>query len=156
MLIRCLAGATESVGGICNHRGHGTWRAGKQRLLDRRASGVPVGGPFDLWRPNYFHANGEPPDDTAKMYPSLSAQTVTDLAVATVRGGATLDDVLSAFADRGPRLELTVAHRYFSQWRRRAPFMPDSMQDLPQRPARTSPEPLEEFLEDWRRHHPQA
>jgi len=118
--------------------------------------GCPIGGPFDLWRPNYFHANGEPPDDTAKMYPSLSAQTVTDVAVAAVTHGATLDEVLTAFVDRGPQVELTVAHRYFSQWRRRAPFMPDSMQDLPQRPARTSPEPLEEFLEDWRKHHPPA
>jgi hypothetical protein len=118
--------------------------------------GCPIGGPFDLWRPNYFHANGEPPEDTAKMYPSLDAQTVADVAVATVMHEDTLDEVLTAFADRGPQVELTVAHQYFSQWRKRVPFMPDSMQDLPLRPARTSPEPLEEFLEDWRKHHPQS
>jgi len=112
--------------------------------------GCPIGGPFDLWRPNYFHAKGAPPDDTAKMYPSLSAQTVTDVAVATVMHGSTLDEVLTAFADHGPQVELTVAHQYFSQWRKRVPFMPDSMQDIPLRPPRTSPEPLEGFLEDWR------
>jgi hypothetical protein len=28
--------------------------------------------------------------------------------------------------------------------------MPDSMQDIPLRPVRTSPESLAEFLEDWR------
>lgn len=90
------------------------------------------------------------------MYPSLSASTVTGVAVATVRHVATLDDVLTEFADHGPQVELTVAHRYFSEWRKRAPFVPDSMQDIPLRPARTSPEPLEEFLEDWQKHHPQA
>lgn len=90
------------------------------------------------------------------MYPTLSASTVTDVAVATVTHGATLDDVLTVFADHGPQVELTVAHRYFSQWLKRAPFMPDSMQDISLRPARTSPEPLEEFLEDWRKHHPRT
>ncbi len=112
--------------------------------------GCPIGGPFDLWRPNYFSTNGEPPEDTAKLYPSLDPQSVKDVAVATVDDGATLDDVLAIFADRGPEVEWTVAHRYFSQWRKRVPFMPDFMQDIPLRPARTSPEPVEEFLEDWR------
>lgn len=112
--------------------------------------GCPIGGPFDLWRPNYFHENGKPPEDTAKMYPSLSAATVTDVAVATINDGAALEEILEAFADCGPEVELTVAHNYFSQWRRRVPFMPDEMQDMPLRPARTSPEPLDEFLEDWR------
>lgn len=112
--------------------------------------GCPIGGPFDLWRPNYFHANGEPPEDTAKMYPSLAPETVKAVAVATVTHGAELSDVLAALGPHGPEIELTVAHRYFSQWRKRVPFMPDSMQDIPLRPARTSPEPLDEFLEDWR------
>ncbi|GAA3539259.1 hypothetical protein GCM10022263_28460 [Nocardioides daeguensis] len=112
--------------------------------------GCPIGGPFDLWRPNYFHANGELPDDTARMYPSLGPETVKAVAVATVTHGAELSDVLTAFGDHGPEVELTVAHRYFSQWRKRVVFMPDSMQDIPLRPARTSPEPLDEFLEDWR------
>ncbi len=82
------------------------------------------------------------------MYPSLSPQTVTDVAVATAANGATLDEVLIAFGDRGPEAELVVAHRYFSQWRKRVPFMPDSMQELPLMPARTSPEPLEQFLKE--------
>lgn len=72
------------------------------------------------------------------------------LAVAAVTHGAELPDVLAAFGVHGPEAELTAAHRYFSQWRKRVPFMPDSMQDMPLRPARTSPEPLDEFLEDWR------
>lgn len=110
--------------------------------------GCPIGGPFDLWRQNYFFANGEPPEDTAKMYPALSAETVADVATATVTDGATLDEVLRRFGDRGPHEELTMAHNYFEQWRKRAPFMPDSMQDMPLRPARTSPEPLDEFLQD--------
>lgn len=116
--------------------------------------GCPIGGPFDLWRANYFHANGEPPEDTAKMYPLLSPQTVADVAVSTAANGATLGEVLIAFGDRGPEVELTVAHRYFSQWRKRVPFMPDSMQDLPLRPARTSPEPLKQFLKNWQAHLP--
>jgi len=123
--------------------GSGYWIDGPQ--------GCPIGGPFDLWRPNYFHTNGEPPEDTARMYPSLDPQTVKEVAVATVTNDASLDDVRATFGDRGPEVELIVAHRYFSQWRKRVPFMPDSMQDIPLRPARTSPEPLEEFLEDWRK-----
>ena len=113
--------------------------------------GCPIGGPFDLWRQNYFLANGEPPEDTEKMYPALSAETVADLATATVTDGATLDEVLRRFGDRGPYEQLTMAHNYFEQWRKRVPFMPDSMQDMPLRPVRTSPEPLDEFLEDWQR-----
>lgn len=104
------------------------------------SQGCPIGGPFDLWRPNYFYANGEPPEDTAKLYPSLTLQTVADIAVATVSNGANLEKVLAIFRDRGPEVELMVAHRYFSQWRRRIPFMPETMQDMPLRPARTSPE----------------
>lgn len=128
----------------------GTGESGSSGYWIDGPQGCPIGGPFDLWRPNYFHANGEPPEDTAKLYPSLDRQTVKDVAVATVDDGATLSDVLATFADRGPEVELTVAHSYFSQWRKRVPFTPDSMQDMPLRPARTSPEPLEEFLEDWR------
>lgn len=114
-------------------------------------AGCPIGGPFDLWRQNYFFANGEPPEDTAQLYPSLSKQTVTDVAAATVTNGASLDEVLATFGDKGFTVELTLAHRYFSEWLRSAPFLPDSMQDLPRRPARTSPEPLEEILVDLRR-----
>jgi hypothetical protein len=117
--------------------------------------GCPVGGPFDLWRQNYFFANGEPPEDTATMYPALSAETVADVATATVTNGAALDEVFRRFGDRGSHEQLAMAHNYFEQWRKRVPFMPDSMQDMPLRPARTSPEPLDEFLEDWQRniHH---
>ena len=106
--------------------------------------GCPIGGPFDLWRQNYFFENGRPPADTAKMYPALSAETVADVATATV----TLEDVLGMFGSRGPREQLTAAYEYFVQWRKRVPFMPDSMQDPPLRPARTTPEPLDEFLMD--------
>lgn len=113
-------------------------------------AGCPVAAPFDLWRKNYFVANGTPPDDTQKMYPALTATTVTDVAVATVRDGATLDDVLRTFAGQGPDEQLSAAHRYFSRWIEHAPFMPDSWQDVPLRPARTSPEPLDEFMKNWR------
>ena len=113
--------------------------------------GCPIGGPFDLWRQNYFVANGEPPEDTAKMYPDLSAETLAAVAVAAVNDGATLDEVLTTFGDHGPHEQLTMAHTYFSEWRRSAPFMPDSVQDIPRRWSGTEPEPLEDFLEDWRR-----
>ncbi|WP_072313389.1 hypothetical protein [Agrococcus sp. Marseille-P2731] len=112
-------------------------------------SGCPIGGPFDPWRPNYFRANGEPPEDTSKMYPGLSASTVSEVAIATVNDEDTLDDVLSDFGKRGPVEQLVMAHAYFSEWRKRAPFMPDSMQGIPLRPARTSAEPLEESVGDW-------
>jgi hypothetical protein len=35
----------------------------------------PIGGPFDLWRKNYFIKNGKVPDDTWKMYPGLCIET---------------------------------------------------------------------------------
>lgn len=113
--------------------------------------GCPIGGPFDLWRQNYFMANGEPPEDTAKLYPDLSSETVTAVAVATINDGATLDHLLITFGDRGPSYQLTMAHTYFSEWRKSAPFMPDSMQDIPRRWEGTAPEPLEDFHDDWRR-----
>lgn len=113
--------------------------------------GCPIGGPFDLWRQNYFMANGEPPEDTVKLYPDLGAETVTAVAVATVNDGATLDDLLDRFGDRGPVEQLTTAHAYFSQWRKSAPFMPDSMQDIPRRWTGTEPEPFDDFLDDLRR-----
>lgn len=108
------------------------------------ASGCQIGGPFDLWRQEYFRLNGEPPEDTAKMYPGLAAATVSEVAIATVTDEATLDDVLTAFGDRGPWKQLTMAHAYFSEWRKRVPFMPESMQDIPLLPPRTSAMPLEE------------
>jgi hypothetical protein len=113
--------------------------------------GCPIGGPFDLWRQNYFMANGEPPEDTAKLYPDLSSETVTAVAVATINDGATLDHLLITFGDRGPSYQLTMAHTYFSERRKSAPFMPDSMQDIPRRWEGTAPEPLEDFHDDWRR-----
>ena len=113
--------------------------------------GCPIGGPFDLWRQNYFMANGEPPEDTAKLYPDLSSETVTAVAVATINAGATLDHLLITFGDRGPSDQLTTAHTYFSEWRKSAPFMPDSMQDIPRRWEGTAPEPVEESYDDWRR-----
>ena len=113
--------------------------------------GCPIGGPFDLWRQNYFMANREPPEDTAKLYPGLSSETVTAVAVATINDGATLDHLLITFGDRGPSDQLTMAHTYFSDWRKSAPFMPDSMQDIPRRWEGTAPEPLEDFHDDWRR-----
>ena len=108
--------------------------------------GCPIGGPFDLWRQNYFFAHGEPPEDTVKMYPVLSAEPVADVATATVTDGATLDEILRTFGDRAPHVQLMMAHNYFEQWRKRVPFMPDSLQDMALQPARTSPEPLDEFL----------
>lgn len=113
--------------------------------------GCPIGGPFELWRQNYFFANGEPPEDLATMYPALSAETVAGVATATVTDGATLEEVLRRFGDRSRHEQLTMAHNYFKEWRKRFPFMQDSMQALPLRPARTSREPLDEFLEDWQR-----
>lgn len=111
--------------------------------------GCPIGGPFDLWRSNYYRENGEPPEDTTKMYPGLDAATIKEVAVAAVATDVTLDDVLNALGDRGPAEQLEMAYAYFREWRKRAPFMPDSWQDAPLRPARTSPEPLEESLENW-------
>ena len=113
--------------------------------------GCPIGGPFDHWRQNYFMANGEPPEDTAKLYPDLSSETVTAVAVATINDGATLDHLLITFGDRGPSDQLTMAYTYFSEWRMSAPSMPDSMQDIPRRWEGTAPEPLEDFHDDWRR-----
>lgn len=119
--------------------------------VEHEKYGCPIGGPFDLWRQNYFMANGEPPEDTAKLYPDLSSETVTAVAVATINAGATLDHLLITFGDRGPSDQLTMAHTYFSEWRKSAPFMPDSMQDIPRRWEGTAPEPLEDFHDDWRR-----
>ena len=109
----------------------------------------PIGGPFDLWRKNYFLENGTPPDDTAKLYPELSVDTVAGIATAAVTDSATLAEVLEKYNNNGPEEQLTMAYTYFSEWRKRCPFMPDSMQDLPLRPARTSPEPFDEFWADW-------
>ena len=119
--------------------------------VEHEKYGCPIGGPFDLWRQNYFMANGQPPEDTARLYPDLSSETVTAVAVATVSGGATLDDLLITFGDRGPSDQLAMAHAYFMEWRKSAPFMPDSMQDIPRRWRGTEPEPLAGFLDDWRR-----
>jgi hypothetical protein len=109
----------------------------------------PIGGPFDLWRKNYFIANGSPPDDTGKMYPALSTKSITTIAIATVLENATFDDVINKNVDIESEEQAKKAYAYFSEWRKHAPFLPDSMQDLPLRPARTSPEPIEEFLDDW-------
>jgi hypothetical protein len=111
-----------------------------------------IGGPFDLWRKNYFFANGRPPDDMVKMYPALNAETVADIAK-TSTVGATLEDVLHKFERHEPVDQLTMAYEYFSEWRKHAPFMPDFFQDVPLRPIGTSPEPLEEFWKDWCKHH---
>ena len=70
--------------------------------VEHETYGCPIGGPFDLWRQNYFMANSEPPEDTAKLYPGLRPETVTAVAVATVNDGATLDDLLARFGDQGP------------------------------------------------------
>ena len=119
--------------------------------VEHETYGCPIGGPFDLWRQNYFMADGGPPEDTAKLYPDLRPETVTAVAVATVNDGATLDDLLARFGGQGPLEQLTMAHSYFSEWRKSAPFMPDSMQDTPRRWTGTEPEPLEDSLGDWRR-----
>ncbi|MCL2152139.1 MAG: hypothetical protein FWH57_04140 [Oscillospiraceae bacterium] len=112
----------------------------------------PIGDPFDLWRKNYFLANGKLPEDTEKMYPELSPEIVADIASIAVSGDSTLDEVLRKFGDCEAKEQLTMAFAYFNEWRKRAPFLPDSWQDIPLRPARTSPEPLEEFMDDWREH----
>ena len=82
---------------------------------------------------------------------SRTAVRATAVAVATINDGATLDHLLITFGDRGPSYQLTMAHTYFSEWRKSAPFMPDSMQDIPRRWEGTAPEPLEDFHDDWRR-----
>ena len=43
----------------------GTGESGSSGYWIDGPQGCPIGGPFDLWRPNYFHANGEPPEDMA-------------------------------------------------------------------------------------------
>lgn len=86
--------------------------------VEHEKHGCPIGGPFDLWRQNYFMANGQPPEDTTRL--------------------------------RGPSGQLAMAHAYFMEWRKSAPFMPDSMQDIPRRWRGTEPEPLDDFLDDWR------
>lgn len=126
-------------------------RAHSRYWIDGEDS-CPIGGPFDLWRRNYFREYGKPPEDTAKMYPSLSPETVDMLATLTVNQGRSLAQILDGFAKQGPELELTLAHNYFSQWRRKSPFMPESMQGLALRPARTTPESFEEILDDLRNH----
>lgn len=82
------------------------------------------------------------------MYPALTHETLAELAVETVVNDASLDAVLRLLGDRCPSAQVFKAHAYFSEWRKRAPFMPESWQDVPLRPARTSAEPLEEFLSD--------
>lgn len=119
--------------------------------IDGRVS-CPIGGPFDLWRWNHFRDYGKTPEDTVKMYPSLSPETVDILAVATVNERRSLAQVLVDFAEHGPELELRLAHNYFREWRRPSPFMPESMKGIPSRPARSTPEPLHEFLDDWENH----
>ena len=108
----------------------------------------PIGGPFDLWRKDYFLANGKPPDDTGKMYPALSDKTISAVATAAVIDNATLDDIISN-GDFESEEQVKKAYAYFVEWRKHAPFLSDDFQDLPLRPARTSPESLEEFLDDW-------
>lgn len=115
--------------------------------VEHETQGCPIGGPFDLWRQNHFMANDAPPEDTAKLYPGLSAETVTAVAVATVNDHATLGEVLAAFGDTGPSDQLTMAHAYFREWRKSAPFLPESMQDIPRRWSGTTPEPLKKFLD---------
>lgn len=112
--------------------------------------GCPIGGPFDVWRRQHFLEEGSLPDDTTKMYPALSTETVHGIAVAAVHDNQNVDEVRERFANSGPVDQISMAHRYFAEWGKKAPFTPDSWQDIPQRPARTTPEPLEEFLEDWR------
>lgn len=111
----------------------------------------PIAGPFDLWRKNYFLQNGVPPEDTAEMYPSLKSETVISVARAAVIENASLNEVLLKHEDCNSKEQVMKAYAYFCEWRKHAPFMPDSWQDAPLRPARTSPEPLEEFLDDWRK-----
>lgn len=114
-------------------------------------SGCPIGGPFDLWRQNYFLAHGEPPEDTANMYPGLTTETVKAVAIATVSKSASLDEVLTDFGDEGPDEQLAMAHTYFMEWRKNVPFMPDNMQHIRRRNVGTEPEALGDFLEDWGR-----
>jgi len=114
-----------------------------------RIADCPIGGPFDLWRKNYYLENGRPPDDTVKMFPALSFKTVTGIATAAVVDNASLNEVFIKYGEYEPKKQLKMAYAYFSEWRKHAPFMPDSFQDIPLRPARTSPEPLDEFLDDW-------
>jgi len=115
--------------------------------------GCPIGGPFDLWRKNYFLFYGKPPEDTCKMYPALSVEVIKGIAIAAATHGAELDVVLDTYRDSGPIEQLTMAYEYFHEWRKHAPFMPDFFQDCPLRPARTSHETIDEFLEDNRRVH---
>ena len=109
-------------------------------------AGCPIAGPFDLWRRGYFNEHGEPPEDTALMYPGLDHATVNALAVTAAQGTA-VTDVLAQFP--GPPEQLTMAHAYFSEWRKPAPFLPDEMHGVPLRPERSTPEPIEEFWADW-------
>lgn len=111
-------------------------------------AGCPIGGPFDLWRKNYFLANGEPPEDTGKMYPALGAGTVSEIAIATVPTAATLEEISSTFADRGSPEQVAMAYAYFREWRKRAPAMPEGGQDLPLRTPKTRPESISEILAD--------
>jgi len=97
----------------------------------------PIGGPFDLWRKNYFLANGIPPDDTGKMYPDLDAETIAAIATAAVIEKASLDNVLNTHKNGEPEEQVKKAYTYFVEWRKHAPFLPDAFQDLPLRPART-------------------
>ncbi|MFM9379174.1 hypothetical protein [Gordonia sp. VNK21] len=110
--------------------------------------GCPVGGPFDLWRKNYFIENGNPPSDSVKMWPGLTFETISAIATATFHENATRTEIVARFEGGGPADELKMAHAYFCQWRRRAPFMPDELQDLPPRPAMTRPYTPEEVNED--------
>ena len=112
----------------------------------------PIGGPFDLWRKNYFLANSIPPDDTVKMYPALSAETFAGISTAAVTDNVSFDEVLRKYGDCESEEQVAMAYAYFRRWCKRALFLPDSLQDLPLRPARTSPEPFEEFWDDWKKH----
>ncbi|MCL2153722.1 MAG: hypothetical protein FWH57_12350 [Oscillospiraceae bacterium] len=49
------------------------------------------------------------------MYPALSSETVADIAVATVTGEATLDEVLRQFGGCGQIEQLTMAYTYFHE-----------------------------------------
>ena len=90
--------------------------------VEHETYGCPIGGPFDLWRQNYFMAKSEPPEDTAKLYPGLRPETVTAVAVAarvrllgSVAVGVGIEgeddaSAVAALARRGERLEQAGAH----------------------------------------------
>ena len=85
------------------------------------------------------------------MYPELCTETINDVATMVVTNNAALCEVINKYGSCELKEQLTMEYSYFSEWRKSAPFLPDSMQDIPHRPRRISPEPLDEFLNDWRK-----